>query len=504
VSKAYKTLIPGAAYVRYSSSMQDDSFSLDAQLRQIKSRAAQDGVEIVVVFSDPAQSAYTKKYRTGVVEMLAAARRGVFKRLYVHKLDRLARRIEWAIEIVKELNEYGVTLKAVEQNFDLATPEGKLMFHLLGSLGEFYSDNLSKETHKGKYERAMQGFHNGWVPWGYVSELADGRKKAIPDEKIRDDVRQAFELYATGQYYDQGIADWINERGHKTFRGGRFTKDGIRDLLQNPFYMGYVRYRGVFVKGKERRGTGDLVKGQHEPLISEELFEKCQRVRAERRQVADRNQVTRRVYMLSSVIYCAHCGRRLRAQSQKHGWRYYRESSRFSGIDCPYDQRGVRAEIVEDVISNLIQHLKLPEDWRATVEEMVTRDSVTEENEREKIRLKTEIRRMREGYKHGLYEGEEFVFWREIESMQAKLKVLEQVEHTDVLQAADSLIEIAKAWLQATPEEKHELVKILLREIRYDFEKKRIVTIRPKPEYDLLFQFLKTLQKGPDGLYYLL
>src|SRR5689334_11864351 len=106
--------------------MQDESFSLDAQLRQIKSRAAQDGVEIVIVFSDPAQSAYSKKYRTGIVEMLAAARRGVFKRLYVHKLDRLARRIEWAIEIVKELSEYGITLKAVEQNFDLATPEGKL------------------------------------------------------------------------------------------------------------------------------------------------------------------------------------------------------------------------------------------------------------------------------------------------------------------------------------------------------------------------------------------
>src|SRR5688572_10186519 len=141
----------------------------------------------------------------------------------------------------------------------------------------------------------MQGFHNGWVPWGYISEFADGRKKAVPDKKIRDDVRQAFELYATGQYYDQGIANWINKRGHKTFRGGRFTKDGIRDLLQNPFYMGYVRYRGVFTKGKQHRGTGDLIKGQHESLISEELFEKCQRVRADRRQVADRNQVTRRI-----------------------------------------------------------------------------------------------------------------------------------------------------------------------------------------------------------------
>ena len=144
MSKAYKTLIPEVAYIRYSSSMQGDSFSLDAQLRQIKTHAAQNGVDILIVFSDSAQSPYTKKYRTGIVEMLATARRGIFKRLYVHKLDRLAGRIEWAIEIVKELEEFSITLKTVEQNFDLTTLEGKLMFYLLGSLSELYSDNLSK------------------------------------------------------------------------------------------------------------------------------------------------------------------------------------------------------------------------------------------------------------------------------------------------------------------------------------------------------------------------
>jgi DNA invertase Pin-like site-specific DNA recombinase len=48
----------GAAYIRYSSTMQDDSFSLDAQLRQIHARAASEGVEIVKIYSDPATSAY--------------------------------------------------------------------------------------------------------------------------------------------------------------------------------------------------------------------------------------------------------------------------------------------------------------------------------------------------------------------------------------------------------------------------------------------------------------
>lgn len=114
--------VPGAAYIRYSSEMQSDSFSLDAQLRQIKEQAERDGVEIVKVFADPAQSAYRKKYRPGINAMREAARCGEFKVLYVHKVDRLARRLEWSLEIVHELQELDIIFKAVQQPFDQRTP----------------------------------------------------------------------------------------------------------------------------------------------------------------------------------------------------------------------------------------------------------------------------------------------------------------------------------------------------------------------------------------------
>ena len=85
--------------------MQSDSFGLDAQLRQIKDQAERDGVEIVKVFSDPAQSAYRKKYRPGINAMREAARRGEFKILYVHKVDRLARRLEWSVFAVGKIGD---------------------------------------------------------------------------------------------------------------------------------------------------------------------------------------------------------------------------------------------------------------------------------------------------------------------------------------------------------------------------------------------------------------
>src|SRR5512139_311968 len=203
----------GAAYIRFSSEMQSDSFSLDAQLRQIKEQAERDGVEIIKVFADPAQSAYRKKYRPGINAMREAARRGEFRILYVHKVDRLARRLEWSLEIVHELQSLDINFKAVQQPFDLRTPEGKLLFHLISSLGEFYSDNVSKETNKGKLERSLQGYHNGAVPWGYTSQLIGIRKMGVPDPEKAPVVVEMFEHYATGQYSDMQIASWLNEKG---------------------------------------------------------------------------------------------------------------------------------------------------------------------------------------------------------------------------------------------------------------------------------------------------
>ena len=148
-----KTTTPrilGACYVRTATITNDPSFSLEAQIEQIKARAAAEGVEIVKIYSDEATSAHKTKYRPGIMKMLDDARKGEFSILYVHKIDRLARHLEWTVEIIKQLQQANIMLKAVKENFDLATPEGKLMFHMLASLGEFYSDRLSKKISTGK------------------------------------------------------------------------------------------------------------------------------------------------------------------------------------------------------------------------------------------------------------------------------------------------------------------------------------------------------------------
>ena len=490
----------GAAYIRYSSTMQDDSFSLDAQLRQIKSRATSDGIEIVKIYADPATSAYKNKYRPGIAQMLEDSKQNMFGILYVHKVDRLARRLEWAIEIVKQLQKMDVTLNAVEQNFNLDTPEGKLTFHLLGSLGEFYSDNLSKETHKGKYERAMQGYHNGWVPWGYISEKVGDRKMAIQDPTNASIIEEMFERYSTGLYYDQQIADWLNLLGVLTFRKHPFTKDSVRVMLQNPFYMGTVLYRGAFIQGKSRRGKGEMIKGVHQPIISEDLFARCQKVRALRRRTIDTKPYTRHTYLLSGIITCKNCEKKMRAQSANAG-RYYRDASRFSGLHCSFSGKSVRADIVEEKIGRLMESLVLPDNWQVSLQDILNSKKDGPDPLKEKSRMKSEIRRMREAYKRGLYESDEHSFWRDIESLQMQLEANEQITPHEVRQAAVTLLGLQEAWNIATPDERKVLCQILLKDVIFDFVTNSIVSIRPKSEYAVLFQMVTSLQAIGDGSY---
>ena len=107
----------------------------------------------------------------------------------------------------------GHHFKAVQQPFDLGTPEGKLLFHLVSSLGEFYSDNLSKETNKGKLERSLQGYHNGAVPWGYISQLSgQSARWVFPIPRRPRSWWKCLRVMPPGAYSDMQIAEWLNSK----------------------------------------------------------------------------------------------------------------------------------------------------------------------------------------------------------------------------------------------------------------------------------------------------
>ncbi|MBL7161083.1 MAG: recombinase family protein [Anaerolineales bacterium] len=493
-----------AAYIRYSSKMQDESLSLEAQERIIRRRAEQDGNLIVVVFADKAQSAYRNKYRPVLNRALESAKQGKFKILYVHKLDRLARRLEWTIEIAKTLEKYGVQLISVDQNFDRNTPDGKLHFNMMGMMAEHYSDNLSREVHKGKYQLIINGYHTGMFPWGYEKTVDGEKKKRVgkPTPHLKYVVHDLFSRYATGLYSDQQMADWLNQQGFRRSENRLFTRDNLRDILQNIYYAGKVRYRGAKLSaiGKNYRTMGgEIFEGKHDAIISMTVFNRCQAVRAERRHKAPTRQITRHVYYVNGMIDCVHCGRSMRAQSSR-SHRYYREASKGKGyLDCPMLQRSVRADVIDAQIGRIMKLLRLPDNWESAVKTLLKKNEDYTNPEAERARIRKQIRDMREMKSHGLYEGEDHIFWRDVEVLQEKLSRLKDIKEPTVNKAAKKLLDIQKAWDLATRQEREELVKMLLSRVGCDIKEKRITWIEPEPEFIPLIQLMDVLIPQDNG-----
>ncbi len=129
----------GIAYLR-SASITDGVLALETQLRDILTRAEGENVEIVKVFTDVGVSSYKHKYFPGFSQLLDAAKHNPFEFLYIDRLDRLSRRFEWAIELMRELQASNIKVIATAQNFDLNARESRLAFHLLSAHAELLAE----------------------------------------------------------------------------------------------------------------------------------------------------------------------------------------------------------------------------------------------------------------------------------------------------------------------------------------------------------------------------
>ena len=227
---------PVAIYLRVSSDEQVEGFSLSAQTRACREFAERRNWQVVKVYEDPGESGKNDR-RPGFQTMLHGAQAGEFKVLLVHKLDRFSRNIDTTLKYFRELNNCDVTVASVTEDFDYSTPMGRMFFRMMAVFAQWYLENLSAETVKGKRERAKQGLHNGRVPFGYAISADHRVAQVVPDEAII--LKKAFEMYSTGEYTDRQIAAYLNfyyykeaspERGLTCEHGGKSVRMDRADV----------------------------------------------------------------------------------------------------------------------------------------------------------------------------------------------------------------------------------------------------------------------------------
>ena len=328
----------GAAYIRVSDESQDE-YSPDSQLKKIREQAAKDGVDIPdeYVFYDDGISGRNTKKRADFNRMIGMAKEKdpPFEVIYVWKFSRFARNQEQSIVYKNLLRKNGVAVVSVSEHIPEG-PFGALIERIIEWMDEFYSINLSAEVTRGMTEKASRGEPNTPPPFGYYMK----DKRWFPDEEsgAADIVREVFRRFANGEGM-RAIAVDLGNRGVRTKFGGKPENRWIDYMLNNPSYIGMIRWSLDGTRAVHNRDYHNenimIVPGQHEPIISAELWEEVQKKLKEQKEkypkYAKKEQPVE--YMLKGLVRCSSCGATLAAGAMGK-----RDKSR--SIQCCNYQRG--------------------------------------------------------------------------------------------------------------------------------------------------------------------
>ncbi|MEJ2598820.1 MAG: hypothetical protein P8Z00_10835 [Anaerolineales bacterium] len=83
------------------------------------------------------------------------------------------------------------------------------------------------------------------------------------------------------------------------------------------------------------------------------------------------------------------------------------------------------------------------------------------------------------------------------------MNLLERVPDSAVNRAANSLLDLRETWENSTKEERKDFVHIMLKEVGVDVEVKRVLWIKPQPDYEPLFSILGKLSRNNDRHFWL-
>jgi hypothetical protein len=316
-----------------------------------------------------------------------------------------------------------------------------------------------------------------------------------PDPETSPAVLRAFQAYASEQFGDQGIADLLNREGFKPSgraRSGRWTREGVRYMLANAFYVGKVRH------------GQDLFPGRHEPLISQELWDQVQAIRRRRGAGKARGRKPHRMYLLARLVHCQHCGLPLTAKTsggrgRRGETRYYFCPAIRRSVDCPAAGSHVVASAIEAQVVEYVRHLRLPEDWRSRLVELANQVEERSQVEGRYRYLESKLRRVRELYVEGDFEKPEYI--RRKSDIEAQLAFLQMPEPPAVESAASLLEGLAEVWDRADRATQHEALRAMFAAIRVDVLERKLVSVQPHRDFLPLFR-LDGLEEKEDGCFY--
>lgn len=324
-------------YVRLSQEdmREGESLSIENQKKMLTDYVSQQaGWNLVGIYEDDGYSG-TNFDRPGVRQLLDDAKSGKINLILCKDLSRFGRNyIEVGQYIDYIFPSFNIRFIALSDNVDTLDRNSTAMdlMPIMNLFNEWHAANTSKKVRSVLAQNAKEGkYIASFAAYGYLKG-DDEKHTPVIDEPAAKVVRRIFELRATGITPTQ-IAKILNAEGvpiPSDYRAQRLGKPNpykntfhywshvaVRNILGNPIYIGHLaqqKFTTVSFKNHKsvRRDKDEWViaENTHEPIISQELWDKCQEVD----RCASHGKIMKKgiVLPLNSMMFCPDCGAKMK------------------------------------------------------------------------------------------------------------------------------------------------------------------------------------------------
>jgi len=275
----------------------------------------------------------------------------------VYKVDRLSRSLLDFAELLSVFEDHGVTFVSVTQHFNTQNSMGRLTLNILLSFAQFEREIISERTRDKMGAAKRKGkWIGGRPPLGY--NIDKDKHKLVINPKEAKLVHKIFDLYiekrsilsVTMIMNDLGCTTKLHtsEKGKK-FGGIQFRSNGMQLILRNPLYIGKVLYQG------------EIYPGEHEAIISEEIFQKAQTILSKNRPEWKMTKKAKHIGLLSGLLRCKACNCAMyfsyNIKASKYRYHYYlcMNAQKRGYKNCP--TRLLSAQKIEQKIVELLRTL---------------------------------------------------------------------------------------------------------------------------------------------------
>ena len=344
-------------YARYSSSSQREE-SIEGQVKECMAYAERNGYTVIHTYIDRAISGKTDN-RPDFQKMVNDSKRKQFDLVIVWKLDRFARNRYDSARYKHQLKKNGVRVISATEQISKGA-EGILLESVLEGYAEYYSEDLKEKVVRGlKVNAEKCKWNGGTLPIGYI---VDEEQHLQLNPMTAPYVLEAFKQYDDGRTITE-VQGYLNSKNVTNTKGKAVTWGAVQHMLSNRRYIGEYAFREIVVPN----GIPAIV-----PL---DLFERVQE-KLEKNKKAPARAKAEENYLLTTKIFCGHCGTSMNGESGKSRngtvHRYYKCYAVKNKLnDCK--KKSIRKEWIEDLVVKETMAMLMDDDAIEAIVSMLMR-----------------------------------------------------------------------------------------------------------------------------------